>query len=86
MAKKTYNKEYKKKDTKEVPVCAKCLDTPKDSDKTPEMYFWVHNDCSIPHYELFCIDCIKEGKLKIAKPYAKPKGRPKGSKNKKKDE
>jgi hypothetical protein len=83
MAKKTYNNV--KKSTKEIPVCAGCLDTPKDSDKTEFMYFWVRNECSIPHYELFCIECIQEGQKPIHKPYSKPRGRPKGTKNTKKE-
>ena len=81
MAKKTYTK----KSTREIPVCAGCLCTPKDSEMTEFMYFWVLNDCSIPHYELFCIDCITNEQKEIHKPYSKPRGRPKGSKNTKKE-
>ena len=84
MVKKTFNNI--KKNTKEIPVCANCLCTPKDSNMTEFMYFWVLNDCSIPHCELFCIECIEKGNKIIRKPYSKPRGRKKGGKNIKKND
>jgi hypothetical protein len=90
MAKKYYKKQYKKKSTKEIPVCGDCLLDPTDSDLKETDFYWIlkHNPefPNMNYYFLACVNCIEKENYVPAKPYKlnKKGGRPKGSKNNKK--
>jgi len=80
---KYYKKPFKKKSTKEIPVCGDCLLDPTDSDLKETDFYWVlkHNPeyPSMDYHTLSCKDCVVKEKHEVIKPYKviKKRGRPK---------